>query len=100
MIEKDILMKLSFGSNSLFGFIKSPKFLDWVIRTMTEFEFFNLSHWNSSCFEFPRVCRHMLNSSLRISDTGCHSMELCRVCGRGRRVKSATSIGCHPADVS
>jgi hypothetical protein len=40
---------------------------------MTEFEFFDLSNWNSNRFAFLRVCRHMLNASLMISDTGCHN---------------------------
>jgi hypothetical protein len=39
---------------------------------MTGFDFFNLSNWNWNCLEFLRVCRYVLNTSLMISDTGCH----------------------------
>jgi hypothetical protein len=43
------------------------------MTTMTEFELSNPSNWNSNCFKFLHVCRHVLNTSLVISDTGCHT---------------------------
>jgi hypothetical protein len=57
---------------------------------MIEFEFFNPSNWNMNCFEFPQVCRHVRNTSLMISDTGCH-----------RKARDRFSrAGAHPRDES